>query len=895
MVMEAAKTLRRSGDWIVELRTILGQGPARTRDRGARPESEHRSTKKAVSSLLSNLRLSKAQDKYTTQQDIDMVVLNAVDLLIQDKVDKSKKDKTKFDALAKFEKEVNDQFVAEANKKQPLDNEWKEKIKQAVRSLRQEERERVVDDANESKEFREQCLGEMCGSQEGKLALQSDSGLAKRVLPMAKKQDLAVAALSAVNWQAIDKFDFDAAYGDKKDDIIAEAIMQSAKNDGNPERHFHLAKKLDPARLKTVLSNMLTSDEGKQLLADNPSLAGAVISSVDPATLKKYDFAAAFGAAKNDVLAASLQAIASKPVAADKKIDRNSQLDPELFTLLAKKLSTQQWNDKNVASGPRKGLAPRVFAKLLEKGNYKQICELVEAGVDTKAAANTDGAKGGAGFYSGFVQPLQHLIQPTLRDTSLVGTKAAKNWDQARTSKAEGAKLVLAALKKNNVADTASKWEEIKGGEWMKDFEKDPGTIWGFESVRMPYVQAGHESDKGIQPLRMLELWDAVRQGLSYDAYVKLMSNPTVEIKKIVDSAAKTVEGQIDNQEKYAEIKRDKVQYMKKFREAATNYLNEFVSQMPKGQFVRGGLEAADHVRQKVEGQPRDSTPIKVSEVTGIHYDKYMNSFACKAGLWWAKQEKKPVYYCLDGLNMDDATNYKEVKNKAIKAYLDGGGATSDSASYQEVVTLVEVREILKNWDGEDGLNKTVKFVRLGKVLSSKETEKEVKKWQDQMKAANDRAGRRPAPPRDAFAKDLGAIDPGLMASLQNGPEGDMDARDIVKKYGYLVKIANTRPRIVLNYIVNRCQVLIDNGLLTDGLADAAKAHFKAVDEGVKKKIDAAARTLQGEIGNCHKDFRPPLSKALVDYRLTAQKPKQDAKPKAKAEPKPKAKAKVTT
>ncbi|OAI53076.1 hypothetical protein AYO44_16290 [Planctomycetaceae bacterium SCGC AG-212-F19] len=93
MVMKPEE-LREAGDWMTQLKKILGQGPAQKRrpNRGPRPEGEHRSTKKAVKLLLSNLRTGtgKTKDEHTSDEDTKKVVFNAVDLLIEDKTTESK-------------------------------------------------------------------------------------------------------------------------------------------------------------------------------------------------------------------------------------------------------------------------------------------------------------------------------------------------------------------------------------------------------------------------------------------------------------------------------------------------------------------------------------------------------------------------------------------------------------------------------------------------------------------------------------------------------------------------------------------------------------------------------------------------------------------------------------
>src|SRR5262249_1433542 len=180
-----------------------GQGPARMRNVGDSPQSEHRSTKKSVKLLLSNLRTgaSKTKDTDTTEEDINKVVFNAVDLLIKDKVVESKK--ARLDVLTKFESALDLQFAAQSNKKGALDNAWKDRIKEAVQALQRKAQADIVLDKSEDPNTRDKYRKEMLKSDEGKQAL--------------------AAGLSSINPASLKDFKFEAAFGKDKDHILAEA------------------------------------------------------------------------------------------------------------------------------------------------------------------------------------------------------------------------------------------------------------------------------------------------------------------------------------------------------------------------------------------------------------------------------------------------------------------------------------------------------------------------------------------------------------------------------------------------------------------------------------------------------------------------------------------------
>jgi hypothetical protein len=767
--------LRAKGNWIGELKRILGQGPSATRTPGAQPKSAHRSTKTAVSLLLANLRTGATgtADVHTSEDDIRKVVFNAVDQLVADKVSESKKHKTKLDALTKFKSVLDQQFAAQLQKKNPLDKAWKDKIDSVLQALRREELERII------------------------LADEGDA--------------------------------------DSRDAYRKE---------------------------------MLGSNEGRAVLAAKPAFAGKVLSAVDPVwlTTNLDDMDAAFGANKNKILAEALLAVSGKGAASGTKpLDRNTELDPALFKLLARKVEPKVWNDQKATGGALKGLGPRVCLALWRSGQHDEICELIDHGVDTSLATRVNESEGkGGGIYSGFVQPLQHITSKYLRHVATLDANQ-KLPTGILTRDVKGAKKILAALEKKGTAVTATTWSQVKNSPMLTAFDTAPGTIWGFEDIRLPYVQAAHETGKGAQPLRMMELWEAVELSLTPEAYERLIDDPEHEIDKLVASGVEKIEAgmkssMFEKQQKFDDVKGRKDEYIDAFKRDAKAFLQEFAAQLPRGTYARSALDGKGVKQEDV-----------VSQLGGIQSGKFMGGLACKAGLWWAKKENKPVYYCLDGIKLDDVIDYKKQKNAAIEDYLAGA---EGAKGHDEVITMVELREILKNWKLKDdpakgeGLEGTVKFVIKGRILDDVEAEKLVADVQAKMKLAAQKYGPTPAPPRARLANELKAIDPGLMGEIDKAHSGatdaearrDRDARDVVKKFGYLRKVAKARPQLVIKYVISRCDLLVDYGLLSKQLPTAAR-EFAQAKVGEK---DGRKTVLEQEIGKCHAELRAPLKAALL-------------------------------
>ena len=607
-----------------------------------------------------------------------------------------------------------------------------------------------------------------------------------------------------------------------------------------------------------IRDEMLGSPEGLQALARRPSFGGAVLAATDPDRLDRLNLDEAFGDAKDSVLGHAVIAATNKGTymagQGFQVTDRDKFCDSALLYKLAKQLGPGALNDRDRPGG---ALGARVYQKLFIDAKFDQVCELVDDGVDTKLTAPAQGS--GGGLYSGFAQPLQHVCQKYLREIDLVdhGKKAEVH----PPFMVEGARKVLQKL--GDKAVTCTSYEQVKGSPMITAFQERPGTIWGFEDIRLPYVEAAHDTDKGAQPVRMMELWDAVRKILDSAPYEQMLGLATPEefdqeLEKLVQSAKSAVEKDLDtvrSAAKYHTVKapgkRD--EYMRRFEEDARTLLRSILTEMPVGTAVRP-------VPAKGGQKP-------FAEVAGVGAEKLMSGFACKAGLWWAKSQEKPVYYCLDGLEWDDVTNYKQLKNRAIEAALSGEGAP-----HHTVITIVEVREILKNWDE---FRNTVKFSRKGQLLTPEEAEKEVQDCIKKMKAADTQAGRAPAPPMATFAGELDALDTALLPRLQAGLDGatenerkerDKDARDIVRKSNYFVKIAKTRQNVVLKYLISKCQVLIKYGLISDKIPDLATGFAQAKDEQAKQ----IGAQLLAEVNKCHAKFRGALSTALKRHPVLA-------------------------
>ena len=649
---------------------------------------------------------------------------------------------------------------------------------------------------------------------------------------------------------------------------LAGALQALAQADWPAVQAIFLDRDTSPRTRFEIRQQMLAQGAGLDSLQANKGFHVALLCG--DGRVPDGDFQAAFGETKTDAVADALLKQSYKPSAGSQAAqDSGSARDPALLGFLSKQIPLDVWNDKQ-GGAPKRGLAPRVCAALWTQGGYTDICDLIRLGVDTTISTSTKGNPPGS--HSGFIMPIQHTIQDSLPDIPKLGTQEAHGWDDKRQAKAQGARDIFATLADTETAVTVTTWKAVKDSDMLVQFNENPGTIWGFEHVRQPFVTAAHETEHGGQPLRMLELWAAVEKALTPDKFQELLADPKATIKSVVKAASKKAADQIDTEAVYADIRDKREEFLKKFERDATTFLTEFAAQVPKGTYTAAALDLQGQHRQ---GKVGDRDDLGLSDVAGIHWEKLMTSIACKAGLWWAKNEKKPVYYCLDGIKMQEVADYKIVKNKAIQTFLDKGDVLDSTDSHKEIITFQEIREILKNWDD---LRDTVKFVDKGTVYTPEEAEAFVVRWSKEMDRAKKAAGgRAPAPKRTAFAMQLSDIDPGLMKRLDdranylgdNDTETDKDARDIVRKAGYLVKFSNTRPDYALKYLMSKCEVLEIYEVLPAGLGIAA-AKFAALanDNATKAEMSEAGTALVAQIKLCPPKFQRPLGDAMLRHPM---------------------------
>jgi hypothetical protein len=513
------------------------------------------------------------------------------------------------------------------------------------------------------------------------------------------------------------------------------------------------------------------------------------------------------------------------------------------------------------------GLSARLLNMLWNIQQFEPICALIDAGIDTSTPSYVDATLTSRtkfvdqqtgidwtpeGFYQGYVQPLEHLLGNyvylvslallTEKDAVHIGMQTPgvdlrnrKLLLQLGRSKVAGAGKVLQALARRGDAQMLTSFTQVQQSPLIKAFVSRRGTIWGFESIRLMFVQAAHLTDLGKQPVRMFELWAVVEAMLTKQRYVDLLERPEETITEIVVTAVATLDDM--------------------FR----NYPLEFPGlhdQQARRQFRVAFKEQCRGYLQVLSERP-PTIKFDTAVVRGYAPGKYLGAGGCKVGLWWAQKQGTPVYYCLDGVNDEDVIWFKTRKTQHINDFIE----VPCRPEYVEVITLAEIREILTNWTD---LRSTVQFCRKGVFL----TEAQVADLIRRMQAADaTMSAPRSAPLRELVDEVWAAAEvPGLPAltgpvfdDMGVGPYYHVATQLLLMDMA--LKAANNA--VLSSFLTSKgARVLFDTGLLPNGFGQAyqsmALTQPAAVDEALVAKLQRDVQT-----GNLPDQFKHRLLAAI--------------------------------
>ena len=472
---------------------------------------------------------------------------------------------------------------------------------------------------------------------------------------------------------------------------------------------------------------------------------------------------------------------AAAPTAQDPDRREWRRLARPVWTWIRRSIGIAGLNDRT------RGLGARLVFWLWHTGEYDVICDLVAAGIDVMQPYR-DGSKAALiveGIRCGYVEPLGHVLGKYVWRVHLAAKKSL-DADEARElrgvdpARIAGAGRILDVLGRQTHKPILTTFQEVLDSDFLTAFTKQEGTIWGFEYVRLPYAQAAHQTPKGQRPLRMIELWDVVGEAITTEEYEKLFTRPDETIRRLVDAGVKKVRAAIATSERTV-IGHGTEEFVKAFADNCTDYLKFLVGRPPTAK----------------------TTTI---EKRGSGIRAYMAGIGCTAGLWWAKRTGEPVYYCIDGLRIQDAINYKTYTTTLINDFL--AGTTEER--FSEVITLTEMREILTNWKD---FHDVVTFVSRGKLLTGPVGEDLVLGWIALMNRSDEVGPARRSPARDAFAADLAAL--GLAGDRTLS---DHDAMRVVALADGVRRSASAGLP-VLAVSLGAVELLVEHGVIPNGMA----------------------------------------------------------------------------
>jgi hypothetical protein len=595
------------------------------------------------------------------------------------------------------------------------------------------------------------------------------------------------------------------------------------------------------------------------VLGKNPEFVAELLKAADGVVFRS-EAGPDFLAGKLALLGDAAPAVAGQTLL--KIWNQPTWATPTLLDWTCRTIPKADWNDR-----PR-GLAARAYNALWEAERFDLIRELITAGVDSMQSCSdgTDMGRRREGIWSGYVQPLQHLLGNYLKpvatgplplppvppppDQDDWAAKAKVTQAEQKVQEVEknnrkiaAAKVILRTLEETGTAGILTTFAAVEKSQLVDQFDKEPGTVWGFEDVRLPYVQACRETPKGAQPIRMWDLWTAIEPTLSKSGYTDLLTKPAETIPACVKDSVDTIRtGIADKNPQYAfaisTADPDGEKFLAAFAQQAKSYLEFFAAQVPKAKFA-------------------------TAQKAGSNIGKLMGAIGCKVGLWWAKAQRKPVYYCLDGIDMTEVVNYKSFKNKAINTVLQA----PDSSRYCEVITFAELREILRNWRD---LKDVVRFVERGTFV--KPDDPRIAAWRTAVLLDATAEPARLGPDRTVFQAELDKLDPKLIGSLDG-----VQAKRVVAQSETLKLVLGAQLALVGPVLLNECEALYGAGVLPARLGDLYYTADIATDQATRTALvgqlrealvsvcDTLRPALVDAVNRRFPDVPPPSSPAPVD------------------------------
>lgn len=311
---------------------------------------------------------------------------------------------------------------------------------------------------------------------------------------------------------------------------------------------------------------------------------------------------------------------------------------------------------------PQHGLLTSAY----EAGKYELVIELLKKGFDCNAFQDKGPATGSS-------------------DRSIVGQIC----EDLANKKGSLDKLIRAVQERGGDLLT---WNEVCQSSLVKkatlmlesdQFKNQPCMFYGFEAMRLPYVEAVKSDGKDVRGLlRMKDMWDIAVKLARSSRFTEIQEGGSSALEKLID----------DN--------KSKLKLQTKDLDQVFDYLS----------FVIRPEEDLFHSVDSLEKKYLNKGNLIITRL-------------CKKGVDWVCQRGGVILSVIDDVDEDDLLNYRDLKRLRIAQMEDslGGRIPLRKQGVQKIITYSEIRHMLRNYQSLRKHSGGVFFFHLGQELTEQE------------------------------------------------------------------------------------------------------------------------------------------------------------------------------
>ena len=256
------------------------------------------------------------------------------------------------------------------------------------------------------------------------------------------------------------------------------------------------------ARIELV-SKALSSKKAREVLARKPGVATSVVLEAEGLGVLTPEMLDGFGPDAPQMcrtfaieIAKRKPKAASKPGDADAKTAEPSVLEDWVWA----KADPTDWNKRE------NGTSAQVFNSLWNARNFEQMAKLIGRKFDAGQAHNTEKDEGRGsreGVWSGFVQPLEHLLGNYVKRVHLAGKPLDKLSDEDRAAIGEPSQALAARVEE--VKKAAEQAAELGRKRETLPPQSDEHRKLGEEVAKLTATKLTHEQTEELKNLEGLK------------------------------------------------------------------------------------------------------------------------------------------------------------------------------------------------------------------------------------------------------------------------------------------------------------------------------------------------------------------------------------------------------